>query len=91
MFLTVLDHEGLTWTVDLKVVPVSEQPGTPEFSFTRPGPAGESRRFTWQASGDALEALQEAGVEVSEDLLCHQLTLELAEARTMMPLGSKPT
>jgi hypothetical protein len=88
MFLTTLDHGGWSWTVELKVIPREDDPGLLEFSFSRPAPDGTQARLTWIVSGSSLEALSRDGVEVSEDLLRHQLSLALAEQRTVDARGT---
>jgi hypothetical protein len=87
MFLTMLDHGGHTWTVELRAIPIDDGPGLLEFSFSRAGAEGEQLRLTWRVSGESLEALSEQGMEVSEDLLRRQLGLALAEARTVDASG----
>ena len=80
MFLTMLDHEGHTWKVELRALASDEDRGLLEFAFSR-RPAGEApERLAWCVSGESLEALSGAGTEVSEDLLRRQLVLAIEVA-----------
>jgi hypothetical protein len=85
MFLKTLEHAGLTWEVDLRVVPSDEgTAGYLEFSFARRS-GDEEVCLAWHVSDESLEAIAEKGIDVSEDLLRRQLDLALAEARTVDP------
>lgn len=80
MFLTMLDHDGLTWKVELRALAGEEDAGLLEFAFSR-RPAGEGpERLSWRISGESLEALSESGMEVSEALLRRQLVLAIEVA-----------
>jgi hypothetical protein len=80
MFLTMLDHEGHTWKVELQALPGDEDRGLLEFAFSR-RPAGEApERLAWRVSDESLDALSGGGTEVSEDLLRRQLVLAIEVA-----------
>jgi hypothetical protein len=87
MFLTILEHAGHSWTVELRIIPTEEGSRLLEFSFFRAGVGSEGVRLTWHVSGESLEALSEQGVDVSEELLRRQLDLALAEVRTVDASG----
>lgn len=87
MFVTMLDHAGWSWMVELNVVPNGEELGLLEFVFTREAPEGMPSRLAWVVSDVSLEALSRDGNDLSEDLLRHQLSLALAEQRTVDASG----
>lgn len=72
MFLTMLDHGGHTWMVELRAMPDTDGLGSLELSFTRSGVAGDELRLTWRVASQALQSLSEKGVDVSEELLRRQ-------------------
>jgi hypothetical protein len=89
MFLTMLEHAGHTWTVDLRVIPAEAGPGLLEFSFSRLGAGDAGIRLTWRVSGDSLEVLSEKGMDVSEELLRRQLDLALAGTKAVDTSGGE--
>ena len=80
MFLTMLDHDGGTWKVELRALGAGECPGELEFAFSRTGATPDPERLSWRISGESLEKLSDAGTGVSEDLLRRQLVLALEGA-----------
>ncbi|MQA89805.1 MAG: hypothetical protein GEU90_06170 [Gemmatimonas sp.] len=83
MFLTMLEHGGRSWVVDLKAIPETEGLGTLEFSFSNTAADGLQLRLTWRVTGKALQVLSQQGANISEDVLRRQLDRALAEARSV--------
>lgn len=82
MFLTMLDHDGRTWKVELRSLAAEESSGVLEFAFSRRAAPGEPECLSWRITGDSLEELSCEGTAVSEDLLRRQLAIALEVART---------
>jgi hypothetical protein len=79
VYLTVLEHEGSSWAVSLKVIPRTDRDGLLQFVFRRTKASEGEPGYLWETSESAFDELYRGGGGLSEEFLVDQLARAMHE------------